>query len=89
MDSLREACEAVADSHAVREAYIQSWPQAIPKDIVYECLNAYHRGTQQRAPPVCRICSRQHHPGSQSLTMRFNRPDGPVLDLNGIQVAPF
>jgi hypothetical protein len=37
---------AVADSCVVREAYAQSWPQAVPRDVVYGYLNAYYEGTQ-------------------------------------------
>ena len=50
---------AVSDSRAAQEAYIQSWPQVVPKDVVYECLNAYYKGTQWMTPSVSCVCSRQ------------------------------
>ena len=51
----------VADSHAAREAYAQSWPQVVPKDVVYECLDAYYKGTQWTISSTCCICSRRQH----------------------------
>jgi len=35
----------VTDGHAAREAYVQSWPQIVSKDVVYECLNIYYKGS--------------------------------------------
>ena len=52
---------AIADSRAGQEAYVQSWPQVVPKDIVYECLNAYYQGTRWMTPAVCCVCSRRQH----------------------------
>ena len=52
---------AVSDAREVRETYVKSWPQAISKDIVYRCLNAYYTGSQWVMPPVCCVCSRRQH----------------------------
>ena len=52
---------AASDAHAAREAYIQSWPQVVPKNVVYQCLNAYYEGSQWTMPPVCCVCSRRQH----------------------------
>ena len=35
----------LSDAREVREAYIQTWPQVVPKDIMYESLNAYYKGS--------------------------------------------
>ena len=60
--SRREKCDAaVFNAHETQEEYVQSWPQVIPKDTVYGCLNAYYNGTQWTMPPVCSVCSRQQH----------------------------
>ena len=52
---------AIADSRAGQETYIQSWPQVIPKNIVYKCLNAYHQGTEWTTSAMCCVCSRRQH----------------------------
>ena len=62
----REACcqkrnTVVSDDHEMQEEYIRSWPQVIPKDIVYGCLNAYYNGKQWAMPPICSVCLRQQH----------------------------
>ena len=62
----KEACcekhaVAVAKACEVWEVYVHSWPQVIPKETVYECLNAYYKGSQWVIPPVCCVCSRQQH----------------------------
>jgi len=51
----------VSDARDARDAYIASWPQVIPKDITYGCLNAYYEGSQWKMPPVCCVCSRRQH----------------------------
>lgn len=51
----------VLDACERQEEYIQSWPQVIPKDIVYGCPNAYHEGAQCSMPPICSACSRRQH----------------------------
>ena len=50
---------ASTNAHTARETNTQSWPQVIPKDVVYGCLNAYYKGSQWMMPPVCSVCSRQ------------------------------
>jgi len=51
----------LSDAREAREAYIQTWPQVVPKDTVYESLNAYYKGSQWTMPPVCCVCSRRQH----------------------------
>lgn len=33
----------------------------VPKDVEYECLNAYYKGSRWMTPPVCCVCSRRQH----------------------------
>jgi len=49
---IANACEA-------RDTYIRSWPQPVPKDVVFECVNAYCNATQLKIPSTCSVCSRQ------------------------------
>ena len=51
----------ISDAREAREAYVQAWPQVVPKDVVYGCLNAYYEGSQWTMPPVCCVCSRRQH----------------------------
>jgi len=52
---------AVSDARETQETYVQSWPQVVQKDVVYECLKSYYKGSQWTTPPVCCVCSRQQH----------------------------
>lgn len=62
----RQSCReqhdaAVSGAHQTREEYVQSWPQVILRDIMYECLNSYYNSTQWNMPQVCPVCSRWQH----------------------------
>jgi len=50
---------SVADAHETRDVYARSWPQLIPKDVVFKCINTYYEATQLKIPPTCCVCSRQ------------------------------
>ena len=50
---------SVTNARETREAYIRSWPQPVPKDVVFKCINAYHEATQLKIPPTCCVCARQ------------------------------
>ena len=43
----------VSNANETHEAYIRSWPRVAPNDIVYECINAYYKGSQWTTPPAC------------------------------------
>ena len=49
----------IADIRKTRNAYIHSWPQPIPKNIVLDCLGTYFEATQLKFPPICCVCSRR------------------------------
>ena len=38
-----------------------SWPEKVPRDIIFKRLNEYFKGTQWTLPPPCAVCSRQIH----------------------------
>ena len=50
---------AVADARATQDAYVHSWPQPVPRDVVLNCLSAYCKATQLKIPLICCVCSRQ------------------------------
>ena len=52
---------AVSNAHETQEAYIQSWPQVVQKDIVHKCLGSYYKGSQWTTLPVCCVCLRRQH----------------------------
>jgi hypothetical protein len=51
----------VSGVREAQDAYVRSWPQVIPKDVVHECLNAHYEGSQWTMPPICCVCSRRQH----------------------------
>ncbi|KAF9648668.1 hypothetical protein BDM02DRAFT_3128872 [Thelephora ganbajun] len=50
---------SIVNTRETWDAYICSWPQPIPRDIVFECINAYYEATQLKIPPTCCVCARQ------------------------------
>ena len=53
-----EKC-SIAEACATRNAYIRSWPQPVPMDVMLNCLNTYYEVTQLKIPLTCCVCSRQ------------------------------
>ena len=50
---------SIINAHETRSAYINPWPQPVPKDVVLECVNTYYEATQPKILSTCCVRSRQ------------------------------
>ena len=73
---------AISGAQETREEHIRSWPQVIPQDVVYGCLNAYYKDSQWTMPPVCCVCSRrQHDTEMHEIVLNANEPVPTYLSI--------
>ncbi|KAG2758052.1 hypothetical protein P692DRAFT_20710152, partial [Suillus brevipes Sb2] len=54
---LNQKQNALADIINVRAEREREWPMPVSKEVVFECLNGYMKGTMWSEPSVCAVCS--------------------------------
>ena len=81
----------VSNAREARDAYIRSWPQPVPKDVVLKCVNVYYEATQLKIPLICCVCARQQlgvEVHEISLSSDDQLPDYFSILLNGLMRRP-
>ncbi|KAG1737048.1 hypothetical protein EDB19DRAFT_1910051 [Suillus lakei] len=48
---------ALADANTIRIERERDWPVPVSKEVIFECLTGYMKGTMWTEPPVCAVCS--------------------------------
>lgn len=44
---------SVATARKNKDVYIHSWPQPVPKDVEFRCVDVYYETIQLQIPPTC------------------------------------
>ncbi|KAG1724041.1 uncharacterized protein EDB91DRAFT_1255413 [Suillus paluster] len=58
----KEACadvkhSVIADAHGQQASREEQWSVPVPRDVIFQCLKDYVRGSAWKTPPVCAVCS--------------------------------
>lgn len=76
--------ERVTNSKKQLEDLKENWPQIVPKDVIYQCLNAYREGTIWKTPAVCAVCA-QHSENIETILLTEDVTTKYNLELLRIQ----